>query len=290
MSVPWWAWVLVAITAVVWWGLRSARAWRAQVRRELVAYLAEQAPEMKVAEEHERHLVLRDADGTETTANLHRLFGELSGLKPDTVEGRRAAYARFVAGLAEQRQALAIEPERDRARLRPRLLPARDVEAMARQAGTALPALDFGVPGLQAVLVLDAPNSVRYVDTAALADLGVTAAEGLAIAVENLRQGFSDEPVRQALESGVLAVVKTLDSYDAARLLLLPGTLREGERLVAMIPDRDTLTVLKEPPDPDDAGLRRLARNAAGEPLWREPLLVTAAGIQPLPVATRRTE
>ena len=46
-----------------------------------------------------------------------------------------------------------------------------------------------------------------------------------------------------------------------------------------MIPDRDTLVLLAPPADGDWTPHRRLAKNAAGDPLWTEPLIVTARGI-----------
>jgi len=53
--------------------------------------------------------------------------------------------------------------------------------------------------------------------------------------------------------------------------------------VVALIPDRDTLVLAMPPEDGDWSSLRKLAKNAAGEPLWREPLLVTREGISAIP-------
>jgi hypothetical protein len=85
--------------------------------------------------------------------------------------------------------------------------------------------------------------------------------------------------VRAAVGSPNLNVIKTCDSFDAARLLLVPGYLEAGERLVALIPDRDTLVLTTPPADDDWAGLRTLAVTADGDPLYPEPLVVTSAGI-----------
>jgi len=53
--------------------------------------------------------------------------------------------------------------------------------------------------------------------------------------------------------------------------------------VIAMIPDRDTLVLIRPPADDDWSAMRRLARNAAGPPLWREPIRVTAEGFAPAP-------
>jgi hypothetical protein len=74
-------------------------------------------------------------------------------------------------------------------------------------------------------------------------------------------------------------VIKSMDSYDAARLLLVPDYLNPGEELAAMIPDRDTLVLIKVPQNGDWSPLVKLAKVAAGDPLYRRPLRVTSAGI-----------
>ena len=61
--------------------------------------------------------------------------------------------------------------------------------------------------------------------------------------------------------------------------MLVPGDLDAGESVVALIPDRDTLVLSAAPDDGDWAGLWKLARAAAGDPLRTEPLIVTPDGI-----------
>ena len=95
----------------------------------------------------------------------------------------------------------------------------------------------------------------------------------------NLARTFGRDVVRSVVGSRTINVIKISDSFDAARLLLVPGYLDAGESLVALIPDRDTLALTAAPADGDWAGLRRLARAAAGDPLWTEPLIVTSDGI-----------
>ena len=71
-------------------------------------------------------------------------------------------------------------------------------------------------------------------------------------------------------------MIKTCDTFDAARVLLVSGYSETGESLVApLIPDRDTLVLTSPPSDGDWTGLRKLARTPAGDALCPEPLVVT---------------
>ena len=112
-----------------------------------------------------------------------------------------------------------------------------------------------------------------------LAELKLTPDQALEAGRANLARTFGREVVRSAVGSRDINVIKSCDSFDAARLLLVPGYLDAGESLVALIPDRDTLVLTAAPADGDWAGLRMLARAAAGDPLWAEPLIVTSEGI-----------
>ena len=120
---------------------------------------------------------------------------------------------------------------------------------------------------------------MAYVVRETLTELQLTPEEALGVARDNLAATSPRPLVRAALQDGSLQVSKMGDTYDAARLLLLPGCLEHGEEVAAAIPDRDTLLVTRVPGDGDWSGLRKLARAAAGEPLWREPLRVTREGV-----------
>jgi uncharacterized protein YtpQ (UPF0354 family) len=126
-------------------------------------------------------------------------------------------------------------------------------------------------------------NSVAYLSSSQLAELGLDSAAALKIAKENLGRSFDSALVRSTVEKPNLNVVKALDTYDAARLLLVPALLKPGEALAAMIPDRDTLVLAQAPKDDNWDGLTKLARNAAGDPLFRKPILVTSEGFSAAP-------
>jgi hypothetical protein len=86
--------------------------------------------------------------------------------------------------------------------------------------------------------------------------------------------------VRDAVERGAVVSVKQLDTYDAVRVLLLPDLLRDGESLVAAVPDRDTLVFLKEPPGGNVAEIEGLMVSASDKPLLKRALRVTNRGIE----------
>lgn len=87
--------------------------------------------------------------------------------------------------------------------------------------------------------------------------------------------------VREALEAQTLNVVQSDDAYDAARLLLLPFALHDGESAVALLPDRDTFCVMG--PVPLDARIDLIDRvsKLAHDPahaLLDHPIVVTRTG------------
>ena len=76
------------------------------------------------------------------------------------------------------------------------------------------------------------------------------------------------------------ARVKLMDSFDAARLLLVPQVLEPEEALVAIVPDRDTLFLAPLPRDENWSSLRRLAHATDGPALLDRPLKVTRVGFE----------
>ena len=135
--------------------------------------------------------------------------------------------------------------------------------------------------GLEIVYVLNAPNSVMYLTGAHAKDLGLNAAGLHERALANLSANFPAQFVRDVLESDQLPVFKALDSFDAARLLLVPRHLRDGETIVALIPDRDTLFLAPLPQNNDWSGLKQLARTPGSDHLILDrPVKVTNQGFE----------
>ena len=287
LTLTWWGWAGLIVAVVVILGIWARRAWRTAVRSELVDYLRREVPDVAIAEVHANRIVfaLSGAAGGTATVHLQRFYGALAACPTQqTAEAeaaRLAVFATTAQALREAAAGAAIHPARDRAKLRPRLLTDTAVAAMRRQPGAAsLPAWPSGVAGLSVVLVLDREASVLYLTAEHLQDLALAHDEALALAKANLAATFARDAVRHAVaDRQTINVIKSCDTYDAARLLLVPEYLEAGESIAAMIPDRDTLVLIAPPEDGDWSPHRKLAQNAAGDPLWSEPLLVTRHGI-----------
>ena len=206
-----------------------------------------------------------------------------NGDTPELRAGRAEVYDTIVATIRDGATGLeSLDAEAERRNVMPRLVTDDALAGLRSRiagAGKALPSLPSGVPGLSIVFVLDREAAVAYLTGDMLAELKLTPDQALEAGRANLARTFGREVVRSAVGSRDINVIKSCDSFDAARLLLVPGYLDAGESLVALIPDRDTLVLTAAPADGDWAGLRKLARAAAGDPLWAEPLIVTSEGI-----------
>jgi hypothetical protein len=293
LALTWFGWVGVAVGVLVGLFLlmfAANRSWRRTVREELVAYLARHAPEIAVTAVRANRLELRRADAAEDDVARFYLFNtyqQLAGVRePDAASATAARDEIFEIVLKAIRESLSgldgLDAETERANVLPRIVHDAALASMRTRieaSGKALPSVASGVSGLSVVFVLDRPTTVAYLTDDLLAQLRLTPEQALEAARANLARTFGREVVRQAIGSRDVNVIKSCDSFDAARLLLVPGYLEPGESLVALVPDRDTLVLTGPPVDGDWSGLRKLARAAAGDPLCTEPLVVTPEGI-----------
>lgn len=283
MSFPWWVWVLLVVGALLFLMTKAAKSWRASVRREIIDYIRREEPGIEVVSDADYEIHLRIDGDKEAVFHLQKLLIESNHLQKMDLAAREQVYAHYLKAIREGEDALNLDAPEIRRRILPRIVRDEVIrELTAANAGKPHPCMPL-VPGLSILFVLDSEASVAHLGADQLEQLGLGTAEALDLAVSNLRGSFSEEVVRKVLDEGVLSVVKSFDSFDAARLLLVPESLREGESVVATIPDRDTLALALAPVDGDWASMRRLAQNAAGEPLWTEPLLVTRAGVSAIP-------
>lgn len=289
LALTWWGWAGLAALGFVALMLASWRSYRKGVRRELLEYLREHAPDIQVAAVHGDRLELRlegsaVEGGTFYFARLYQAIADLpSGqTAEENRTSREAVYSGVIKALRDSRGIDALDPETERPNVLPRLLHDAGVSGL-RQAieasGQRLPALPSGVAGLSIVFVLDREAAVAYLTEEMLAELGLSPEQALELARTNLAGRFSRDVVRQAVAGGAVNVVKSGDTFDAARLLLVPGYLEAGESLAAIVPDRDTLVLTPPPADGDWGALRKLANAADGDPLYTEPIVVTAAGL-----------
>jgi hypothetical protein len=289
LALSWWGWAGLAVVGFMALVLASWRSYRKGVRRELVEHLKTHAPDVQVVAVHGNRLELRLEGGAAEGGTFYfaRLYQAIAALPGGTTEenqiARRAVYDGVVKTLRESARGLdALDPETERPNVLPRLLHDGGVSGLRRAIeanGQRLPVLPSGVPGLSVVFVLDREASVAYLTEDLLGELELSPEQAFDLARTNLARRFSRDVVRQAVADGAVNVVKSGDTFDAARLLLVPGYLEAGESLAAIVPDRDTLVLTPPPADGDWASLRKIARAADGDPLYAEPIVVTADGL-----------
>jgi hypothetical protein len=289
LALSWWGWAGLGVLGVVALLLASWRSYRKGIRRELVDYLRQHAPEVRIVAVHADRLELRPEGaagegGTFYFARLYQAVSELPGGALDEARpAREALYANVVKMLRDSGPGLdALDLETERPNVLPRLLHDAGVSGLRRAMeanGQRLPVLPSGVAGLSIVFVLDREAAVAYLNEEMLAELALTPDQALDLARANLARRFSRDVVRQAVAGGAFNVVKSGDTFDAARLLVVPGYLEAGEALAAIVPDRDTLVLTAPPSDGDWAALRKIARAADGDPLFTEPIVVTPEGL-----------
>jgi hypothetical protein len=204
----------------------------------------------------------------------------MTHIRPHSAPGRLIA-VRFT--LFEDGQTLPLVPEEreeaSRERVLPRLVTRAFIDRIPED--TPFPHRPLGDTGLFVAYVEDGEHTVRYVMSEMVDELGLSEYELYELALENLAQSCDMEAVvRRALAEPAITAVKTMDSFDAVRLLLIPTALQPGEALVALVPDRDTLTLLPVPEE-DWTTIAELAKVPASDHLLIDrPLLVTRDGFE----------
>lgn len=282
MSLPWFGWIAVAAGAFLLLAVSAMRAWRKQLVNDVVSYLGRHLPDWTVEVRSSSMLMLRNASGDSADFSLVNLRAAASQLRGDTTAqaaARESLIATSVAAFREQFELLSSgNDDAQLDRILPRIV--NDTFVAGPTGSIELPRRAIGDTSLFVVYVIDSANAVAYVDRSRLTTLGLTEDALHARAIENLRRLWPVEATRLAVENGAVVVNKALDTYDAARLLLLPERLREREEVAALIPDRDTLVLAPIPADGDWAKLHRLAEARSGPPLFGRALRVSPAGIR----------
>ena len=186
--------------------------------------------------------------------------------------------AYLLVGLTARRRArksFQLSPD-SRDRVKPRIVTPAFFEQMRARLG-AIPSRDFYALPLKVVYVLDASKQMMYLSDAMLAQLAIAPADVHKVALTNLWPTIPPTLGADVLAKNGMVVLKNMDGFDAARLLLVPATLQPGQRLAAVISDRDTLALL---PVPDKwSSLDDVAKASVGDPLFNKPLLVTRDGV-----------
>ena len=168
-----------------------------------------------------------------------------------------AMYQRFLAGalvghladalvrtLEEAGEAAPVEAELDLERLMPLLKPRTLLDEVVKGKVDAIAWRPFISDDLIVALVLDFPQSVRYVRESEAAGTGQGFDDLLEIALANLYERTEGELYELGDEqTGKMYILATQDGYDATRILLSPMLERLAARvrgeLVIAIPNRD---------------------------------------------------
>jgi hypothetical protein len=280
LGLPLWLWILIALVVLAGVYVGRFRKMCASVREDLTELLEKQHPQARVLREEMGNLVVHVPDGTERVwemADIYSSVARLPGLGCDRSQRAGIYHQALAALMAPSGTGPLRIPEHGRW-IKPRLLPADATWGLESDAGIIrVPMQDLGLVKLY---VLDLPDAQRHLTERDLADLGIDLPELDRLAVENLGKQFPQDMVASAL-AGSGSAVQFQDSFDAARLLLLPSMLQEGQELIALIPHRDMLLLL--PPDtaadPEKLreGLREL-KCAEHPELLDQPVRVTRSG------------
>ena len=279
---PWWAWVILVVLALAWLLLFLGMSWRRGIRREFVAFLKEKFAGLKVVEEHMLYLRVEGGKGfDEGLVNLGGLYHAIGQPEVRTPADRREAYEKYLEVLREgvAVSSRKLDPQQDAGRIMPRLVTREFFAGEPALAGA--PNVPLGQTGLYVVYVLDGDPSVVYLTREHLKDLEMNDAELGATAMENLwRTSPFEHLVRDAVEKEMTVSVKQLDTYDAARLLLLPDLLKDGEELFAAAPDRDTLVFTRAPQSGKVEAMEGMLTPLSDKLLLARVLRVTNRGVE----------
>lgn len=277
---PWWGWVILGCFGLVGLLILAARGFRKNARRDFIAYLKQSDPEVEILEERDAWISFRSPKLGDGQIFLARLYSALTSVKANDPNARRAVFERFVKVRTEGVEALeSLTVARFGDKILPRLVTSDYFSGLPEK--LTVPSRPLDNTGLHVVYVLDLENSVAYISRDHQKDLGLDDAALHLLALTNLRKLFPRSVVRSTVENGSITTVIGPDTYEAARLVLVPEYLEDGEELIAIIPDRDTLVLITPPPDGDYLPIERLARaNRQSEhPLLDRPVRVTRQGV-----------
>jgi hypothetical protein len=253
---------------------------RSDLARDLVAFLKANGVDAKVVEQTEDDLVLDTGTDRQRIAleNLEAYIANDISAGANPAEARTQVFRKYLGALKQVGQR-PLTMAHDGDRIMPRLLligslpPEKIVHAGK-----------IGETGLELTYVLDSESSVTFLNASGVKTLGLDDASLRALAMTNLGRTLPPDSIRKMIESGSVNMIKMLDGFDAARLLLVQATLKKGESIAAIVPDRDTLLLVPVPVNGDWSTLRDMAKVPPGDAahaLLTRPLLVSPDKIEP---------
>lgn len=191
------------------------------------------------------------------TYNLQRLDARFEHERPAGRTEIDEFLKRQLGALKEAAAAGDLSRSIDRTRIYPRIVSA---ETLGQYQKTIdLPCRKLDETGLAVLYAEDLENSVRFIDRKAARAAELTDDLLHDLALSNLRRSSSGADFRSKAEKRAIVRIALLDSYDAARILLVPETLEPGHSAGVVIPDRDTFLLLHDPAENEWEILRKLA-------------------------------
>lgn len=245
-----------------------------------VRYVARERPQWRVGGVKSGWLLIELSEDNPAELSVDRIR-IAAGKGPENGKECQEIFRQFVSILDEAaRKPVPLTLEADSARLWPRIVS----DSSHNQLKQRLTPVSRRIHelGLWVVYAVDSEYSVSFLSEKQLAQLGIDEEQLYAIALKNLAKDRFGEIVR-AVHGGNKAVnCKSGDSYDAARLLLIPDCLEDGQAIAACIPDRDTLIICPEPKNEQGwATLAKVAKIPDSDHLIVDrPIRVTRKGFE----------
>jgi uncharacterized protein YtpQ (UPF0354 family) len=281
-DLPLWFVFLVAFLLFYVLPRAAGKTFRRRVRMELIAYMKENLPNVKVAEETELALELRVDGDREVQLNLHKVYMAVASLRPHTPAARRKVFEKFTDMLRNPTEHDDISLATHGDRILPRIVNTAFLNSLPDKAD--LPHRPLGFTGLEVAYVFDSEHHVAYITRDAADDLGLDDRELHNRALTNLRKLFQPELIANARgDNGSITILESGDGHDVTRLLLVSEHLNEGEVLAAVLPSRDTLILAPAPANDDWSTFNGLATTSP-DALSDRALKITHHSIEPAPL------
>lgn len=286
LGLPPWVWALLLIVLACGLAARAYigrfRRMCASVRDDLRSLLRQEHPEVEFVEERLGNLVLRTPDKPELIWEMADVYADVARL-PNMGADRqsrggiyRLSMAKLLTPPLDEAHPLSLQRHGDY--LKPQLIRTADLPADLASRG-------LSGTELSVIYGVDVPVGGRPLTRADLNALELDEGELYVRALANLGKEFPEQMVTTPLE-GQGSAIQFGDGMDAARLLLIPPFLTDGQTLVALVPHRDVLLLLPgemaEDPAKLEEGARMLAEDRQHQPLTRMALRVTRQGFEPI--------
>jgi hypothetical protein len=269
IGLPYWLWAVLIAVVLIALRVRDFytryRGMCRGIREDLTEQLHQKHPNARVLREQMGNLVVRLPDGSEKIwemAEIYTRVMQLPGMGRDPA-ARTAIYRDAVAGLFAPDPAAPISLATHGDRVKPLIVPTSALSSDPN-GGELVHAPVPGL-GLSVFYVLELALKRRPVTEEDRQALGLDRGALHQRALENLREDFPPDLVTGALAGDGATASQMADGYDAARILLIPGILKPGETLLALIPHRDMLVLLPPSMEEDPAKLNESIQLLTGE-------------------------